>query len=441
MTRRYPVGLLCGLILGWSAPAFAQSVLDRVIGQAPWHQPLTLTQLNGQNIGLLALVARVPIGIESHRLPFKAKWSIPATGRTLREVLDALMAAQPGYSWEESDGVVLIRPIERASEDRDILNIRIGRFQLRDADAADAMSALATLFGVVRTEGPGDTRRFSVDVADDSTIRDVLNAIVRAHGTMAWAFEHKDQTELGVRIPATIWLCIGGGTSVRIPENAVIGLVPPPPVDVAVPGVDSTSILDRIVGSDREGRPVSISALNIITVKTLAEASRTPMGMETAGVTTVNPPMIRETILTGMRLADALAILAAIDSRYEWREMDGVIVFRPVQAWRDGLNPLFLPVPDVRLRRVTLSTVMGVIASALKAPEHASNTIVDTRRMSIDIPAGSVLDLLNAAAKSHGQLTWQFDEMPAADRRLAGGRRHLIRVWISGSGAFGLMVP
>jgi hypothetical protein len=441
MTRRYPVVLLSALILGSSAPAFAQSALDRVIGRAPWNQPLTLTQLNGQNIGLLALVARVPIGIESHRLPFKAEWSIPATGRTLREVLDALMAAQPGYSWEESDGVILIRPIERAS-DRDMLSTRIGRFQLRDADVTDAMSALATLFGVVRTEGPGDTRRFSVDVADDSTIRDVLNAIVRAHRTMAWAFEHKDQTDLGVKIRATLWLCIGAsGTSVRIPENAGIGLVPPPPVDVAAAGADSSSILERIVGPDREGRPVSISALNIIAVKALAEASRTPMGMETAGVTTGNPPMIRETMVTGMRLADALALLAAIDSRYEWREMDGVVVFRPVQAWRDALNPLFLPVPDVQLRRVTLSTVMGVIASALKGPEHASNTIVDTRRMSIDIPAGSVLDLLNAAAKSHGQLTWQFDEMSAADRRLAGGRRHLIRVWIFGGGTFGLMVP
>jgi hypothetical protein len=61
--------------------------------------------------------------------------------------------------------------------------------------------------------------------------------------------------------------------------------------------------------------------------------------------------------------------------------------------------------------------------------------------MSIDIPAGSVLDLLNAAAKSHGQLTWQFDEMSADDRRQAGGRRHLIRVWIFGGGGFGLMVP
>ena len=48
MTRRYPVVLLCGLILGSSAPAVAQSVIDRVIGQAQWNQPLTLTQLNGR---------------------------------------------------------------------------------------------------------------------------------------------------------------------------------------------------------------------------------------------------------------------------------------------------------------------------------------------------------------------------------------------------------
>ena len=68
-----------------------------------------------------------------------------------------------------------------------------------------------------------------------------------ARGLLAWAFEHKDQTDLGVRIPATLWLCIGAsGTRVGIPENPRIGLVPPPPADVAPARADSPSILDRV---------------------------------------------------------------------------------------------------------------------------------------------------------------------------------------------------
>ena len=56
------------------------------------------------------------VGIESDQPPFRPKWSIPATGRPLREVLDALIAVEPGYVWEEMDGLVLIRPVERTEE-------------------------------------------------------------------------------------------------------------------------------------------------------------------------------------------------------------------------------------------------------------------------------------------------------------------------------------
>ena len=443
MIRPYPAVSFCLLLLGSSAPVFAQPVLDRVVGPTPWNQPLTLTQLNGQNIGGLALAARVPMGLESDQRPFRANWSIPATGRTLRDVLDALVAAEPGYSWEEMDGVVLIRPVERASGDRDVLSIQIERFQLRDVRSADAMNALATLFGAGGVAGPGDTRRFSVDMPDGSTIREVLNAIVRAHGTLAWACEHKSRVGPG-EVPTSIGLAIGYTfTTVGIKRDARIGQVPPAPADVVAADVDTSPILDRIVGSDRQGRPVSVSVLNAPNVAALADASRTPMGVETTGSIRERVPIPQPTIVTGMRLADALATLAAMDGRYEWREMDGVIVFRPREAWGDGQDPLFLPVRDVQLRRVTLSTVLGLIASALKSRDHATTYgPSDTRRISIDIPAGSVLDLLNAAAKAHGQLTWQFDELSRGDQRTSGGRRHMVAVTIFGSsGSYGLIVP
>jgi hypothetical protein len=443
MIRPYPAVSFCLLLLASSTPVFAQSVLDRVVGPTPWNQPLTLTQLNGENIGSLALAARVPMGIESNQRPVRANWSIPATGRPLRGVLDALIAVEPGYIWEEMDGLVVIRPVERASGDGDVLSIQIDRFQLRDVRSADAINALSVLFGAGWVAGPGDTRRFSVDMPDGSTIRDVLNAIVAAHGTLAWAFEYKQPVGAGERIPSTISLFIGssGGTPVGISKNARIGGVPQSPVDVAPTGAPSLPILDRIVGSDRQGRPVSISVLNAPNVAALADASRTPMGVETTNSIRKMVPITRPTIVTGMRLADALATLAAMDGRYEWREMDGVIVFRPRQAWGDALDPLFLPVRDVQLQRVTLSTVLGLIASVLKSRDHATNYIADTKRISIEMPAGSLLDLLNAVAKSHGQLTWQFDEMSPGDQRSSGGRRHVVTLSIFGGGGYGIMVP
>jgi len=442
MIRPYPAVSFCLLLLASSAPVFAQSVLDRVVGPTPWNQPLTLTQLNGQNIGGLALAARVPMGIESGQRPFRANWSIPATGRPLREVLDALIAVEPGYVWEEMDGLILIRPVERASGDRDVLSIQIDRFQLRDVRSADAINALAVLFGAGGVAGPGDTRRFSVDMPDGSTIREVLNAIVRAHGTLAWAYEHKQPVGMGEKIPAAISIFIGSsGAGVGISKNARIGRVPQPPVDVVLTGGDSSPILDRIVGSDRQGRPVSISVLNAPNVAALADASRTPMGVETTNSIREMVPIPRPTIVTGMRLADALATLAAMDSRYEWREMDGVIVFRPRHAWGDAQDRLFLPVRDVQLQRVTLSTVMGLIASTLKSRDHATNYMPDTRRISIDMPAGSLLDLLNAVAKSHGQLTWQVDELSPREQRSSGGRRHVVTLSIFGGGGYGIIVP
>jgi hypothetical protein len=95
----------------------------------------------------------------------------------------------------------------------------------------------------------------------------------------------------------------------------------------------------------------------------------------------------------------------------------------------------------VQLQRVTLSTVLGLIASVLKSRDHATNYIADTKRISIEMPAGSLLDLLNAVAKSHGQLTWQFDEMSPGDQRSSGGRRHVVTLSIFGGGGYGIMVP
>jgi len=457
MPRRHLFVLLWLLTFGSSTPVFGQSVLERVVGPTPTNEPLTLWQLDGGNIGSLALASRVPMGIELIEVPFQHKWSIPATGRKVRDVLEALVAAEPGYTWEENDGVIVIHPVVPINDARNKLNIRIPRFQLADVHSGGALDALAALFGIpVPPPGPGDTKRFSVDVQDNSTIRDALNAVVRAHGTLAWAYSYTRSADpenfadghmfaLAVanryELPASLAFMIGsGGAGMGVPRDARIGRVPAPPIGAVTAVADPPSILERIVGPGRDGLPLSIPFLPSM-VGALAQASHTPIGIETTamerGILQTYPPIT----VTGMRLRDALSALAGTDPRYEWREMDGVIVFRPVQAWLDGSDPLFLPVKPVQLHRASLSAVFDVIRSALGASPPTRSLIADSRRISIDIPGGSALDLLNAAAKSHGQLWWHFEEMSKSDQRTFGGLRYRLNVFIFGASGYGFLVP
>ena len=52
-----------------------------------------------------------------------------------------------------------------------------------------------------------------------------------------------------------------------------------------------------------------------------------------------------------------------------------------------------------------------------------------------------MLDLLNATAKSHGQLWWQFEEMSKSDQRMHGGRRYMLSIFILGASGYGVLVP
>jgi hypothetical protein len=457
MPRRYPFVVLCLLILGSTTPAFAQSVLERVVGPTQWNEPLVLWRLDGGNIGSLALASRVPMGIESIEVPFQHKWSIPATGRKLRDVLESLVAAEPGYTWDENDGVIVIHPVVPVDDARNKLNIRIPGFQLVDVHSGGALDAFAALFGTpVPPAGPGDTKRFSVDVQDNGTIRDALNAVVRAHGTLAWAYlywrpadpqnypdENMFVSAVAARydIPAALMLLVGDhGVGIGIRRDARLARVPVPSTGAVTAGGAPPSIFERIVGPDWDGQPLSIPLLSPATVVAFAQASHTPMGVETTAMERGTPQMAGQSVtVTGMRLRDALIAVNGIDARYEWREMDGVIVFRPVRAWLDGSDLLFLPVKPVQLHRASLTAAVLVIASSLGTPSHG--VVADTRRISIEAPGGSVLDLLNATAKAHGELSWQFEEMSKSDQRLHEGYRYMLTITIFGAAGHVILVP
>ena len=55
---------------------------------------------------------------------------------------------------------------------------------------------------------------------------------------------------------------------------------------------------------------------------------------------------------------------------------------------------------------------------------------------------GTMLELLNAIGRSHGEMCWQWEELSAAQRRIMDGRRHSVMFTLfGGSGGLGFAVP
>jgi hypothetical protein len=161
------------------------------------------------------------------------------------------------------------------------------------------------------------------------------------------------------------------------------------------------------------------------------------------------PPELRHALhpglsgitVTGLPLGYVLSTLSARDARYEWREMDGVIVVRPVDAWADGDHPLFRLVNKVRLDDVPMSEALGLVTSLLGSPEHRRASFPDARRVSVDLPQGTMLELLNAVARSHGEMCWQWEELSASHPQFMNGRRYSVMFTPFGGGGLGFAVP
>ena len=156
---------------------------------------------------LIARSARVPIGFEEVAgtpMPFEGNLStIPPSARTVligltvSDALDALVAADPRYSWREQDGVLLIRPAEAWDDPAHFLHTQLSAFHLRDNTVSDVAKAIYAQFAVrvifgeggVLGDPPGPDfgleKRIAFDVPS-STMLEALNTVVRAHGRLGW---------------------------------------------------------------------------------------------------------------------------------------------------------------------------------------------------------------------------------------------------------------
>lgn len=110
----------------------------------------------------------------------------------------------------------------------------------------------------------------------------------------------------------------------------------------------------------------------------------------------------------------ALDRLMPLMPGFTWRDMNEVVVVRPIAAWGGLASPLNYPVGAFAISDGHLIEVIHTILRTVRPPlykehvdTHAPDALLD-RPMSVTFGGGTLLDALNAMAVAHGAIEWQL---------------------------------
>ncbi len=170
-------------------------------------------------VASLARRFHFPAGVEYLPVDCQLFWrhtasngeSVNLRGLTIGEALRKLSALDPRYRWVETNGLIVMRPLEAWSDPKNILNYMSGSFSLEDVTLRGALDAVVSAV----TDRPRDSsilgdggteqsaRKFSVN-AGAASAGGALDAIVLAHGNAFWEVKLGTvrQNEMG----PVIWL-------------------------------------------------------------------------------------------------------------------------------------------------------------------------------------------------------------------------------------------
>jgi len=189
-----------------------------------------------------------------------------------------------------------------------------------------------------------------------------------------------------------------------------------PPHRLAAP--TAPDALDRRVPADVP--PLNVKGLEGLAVRlaipfgfeetdALAERVSSPFNVRARAskpLVSVRPRMVQ---VGGLTLRQALDAVVSAERRYEWRDLDGVVVVRPIAAWQDAAHPLLRPAPPLRLQAARVSEAFDAVHRVVDAQSTGSAAAVDDEpRLSLDFSGGTLFDLLNALARSHDRLHWSL---------------------------------
>jgi len=178
-----------------------------------------------RRLHFLAGVEYLPGACSRLYQPGRSPERLNLRGLSVADALEKLVALDPRYRWLESNGVVVMRPVNAWADATNPLNFKTSSFTLEDTTLGSALNAVvAALDGKPRLDGEmfanrteQGSRLFSVKTGPTSA-GGAIDAIVRAHGDMWW--ELKDFVVAG-QDQRVLWLRTFDGSGLGAPIRSV----------------------------------------------------------------------------------------------------------------------------------------------------------------------------------------------------------------------------
>jgi hypothetical protein len=171
---------------------------------------------------------------------------------------------------------------------------------------------------------------------------------------------------------------------------------------LAVPAAVAQPSLNQRIGPNEFGAPIIVTTIDPQLIGAVSRAAGVPMGIEVASGAAVRAD---PKTLTGLTIRAALDVISAVDSRYEWREMNDVIVLRTLDAWNRPDHPLHERVQPLLLHDIRGRNALYLIAALLGAPQYQDVWFGETKPRPYPmppLPAKSSGVLLERGARALG---------------------------------------
>jgi len=177
-----------------------------------------------------------------------------------------------------------------------------------------------------------------------------------------------------------------------------------------------SSKLDRIQPKAfRVSNPSNRDACSMLELfDQVARQTNTPLGFENAPGCWLGPRSVRPNgdgrVLQARTAREAFDEVAAFTEVFSWREINGVVVVRPILAWNDPDSFLSLRVGAFQLLNVSLDDALYRALDAATprlrySRAHRSSNPFEVP-MSVDFGGGTLLGALTSIVRAKGDAEW-----------------------------------
>jgi hypothetical protein len=144
-------------------------------------------------------------------------------------------------------------------------------------------------------------------------------------------------------------------------------------------------------------------------LRRIAVSTHTRIGFEATDFVRISASFKKTPPLSVSTLEDGLNAVVGADDRYEWREVDDVVVVRPKGAWNDSSNPFNRPLRNVGVENAMPSWVLLAVRDFIYTDKFAvvpRPTSSPIPPVSLHMQSGTVIDVLNDLMVAADQVLW-----------------------------------